>query len=150
MLKTKFAHINIVANDWRKLAKFYQKVFGCKPVSSERKLSGNWIEEATTIKNVEINGIHLCLPGYEKNLPTLEIFEYNNIESEQTKKINQRGYAHIAFGVDNVEEILKRVLIEGGKQVGKIVSKEISNAGKITFVYCTDPEGNILELQKWL
>lgn len=149
MHKTKFAHINIVANDWKKLAEFYQKIFGCKPVSSERKLSGNWIEEATTIKNVEINGIHLCLPGYDKNLPTLEIFEYNQTEKEQSKKINKPGFAHIAFEVENVEQILKNVLNEGGKQVGKIVSKEISNAGKITFVYCTDPEGNILELQKW-
>lgn len=145
----KFAHINIIANDWRKLAEFYQKVFGCKPVSAERKLSGNWIEEATAVINAKINGIHLCLPGYEKNLPTLEIFEYNHTESEQSKKINKPGFAHIAFSVNDVEQILKYVLNEGGKQVGKIVSKEISNAGKITFAYCTDPEGNILELQKW-
>lgn len=149
MLKIKFAHINIIANDWRKLAEFYQKVFDCKPVSAERNLSGSWIEEATAIKNAEINGIHLCLPGYEKKLPTLEIFKYKHTESEQVRKINKPGFAHIAFDVEDVEQMLKKVLNEGGKQVGKVVSSEISNAGKITFVYCTDPEGNILELQKW-
>lgn len=89
MHKIKFAHINIFAKDWKNLANFYQKVFNCIPVSAERNLSGSWIEEATTVKNAEIKGIHLRLPGYEKNLPTLEIFEYSHTESEQIKKINK-------------------------------------------------------------
>jgi hypothetical protein len=33
--------------------------------------------------------------------------------------------------------------------VGEIVSVEIPGAGRITFVYVTDPEGNIVELQHW-
>ena len=33
--------------------------------------------------------------------------------------------------------------------VGDLVTAEITNAGTITFVYMTDPEGNIIELQKW-
>jgi hypothetical protein len=29
------------------------------------------------------------------------------------------------------------------------VSLDIPNAGRVTFVYLTDPEGNIIELQHW-
>ena len=29
----RYGHTNLVANDWRALAKFYQEVFGCVPVS---------------------------------------------------------------------------------------------------------------------
>ena len=37
----------------------------------------------------------------------------------------------------------------GGRELGKIVSAPIPGAGTITFVYVTDPEGNIIELQHW-
>ncbi len=30
-----------------------------------------------------------------------------------------------------------------------IVSHEVPGAGLLTFTYATDPEGNILELQRW-
>jgi len=33
--------------------------------------------------------------------------------------------------------------------VGDLVTAEIAGAGNITFVYMTDPEGNIIELQNW-
>jgi len=29
---TRYVHTNVVARDWRKLAGFYTRVFGCKPV----------------------------------------------------------------------------------------------------------------------
>ncbi len=31
------------------------------------------------------------------------------------------------------------------KTIGKSFSLEVSGAGKVTFVYLTDPEGNIIE-----
>ncbi len=72
----KFAHINIITDDWRKLASFYINVFDCKPIYPERDLKGNWLDKATGIQNARLKGIHLTLPGYDNNLPTLEIFQY--------------------------------------------------------------------------
>ncbi len=37
----------------------------------------------------------------------------------------------------------------GGGQLGEPVNVDIPEAGRITFAYATDPEGNIIELQKW-
>jgi len=37
-MKAKYKHTNIVANDWRSLAKFYEDVFGCEFVPPERDL----------------------------------------------------------------------------------------------------------------
>jgi len=54
----KFIHVNIIARDWKKLAKFYEKVLGCTPVLPERDLSGEWIEKGTGIPGAAINGIH--------------------------------------------------------------------------------------------
>jgi predicted enzyme related to lactoylglutathione lyase len=57
--------------------------------------------------------------------------------------------AHIAFAVDDVEAARDAVIAAGGGIVGQIVSVDIPGAGEVTFVYATDPEGNILELQRW-
>lgn len=145
----KYVHTNIVSKDWNKLAEFYEAVFGCKRILPERDMSGQWIEDGTGIINAHIKGAHLRLPGYGDIGPTLEIFQYNKYEKSELKKINEIGFVHIAFHVDDVEKSLDEVLFHGGSQLGKVVIKEISEVGKLTFVYTKDPEGNIIELQNW-
>ncbi len=145
----KFAHTNIIAQDWKKLAQFYQDVFDCKPIYPERDLKGDWIDRATALKNTHIQGIHLRLPGYDNSGPTLEIFQYPDTETTK-KTINSSGFSHIAFLVDNLAEILQKLLKKGGSQLGEIVEKEISGVGKLTFVYAKDPEENIVEIQHWV
>jgi predicted enzyme related to lactoylglutathione lyase len=93
--------------------------------------------------------MHLRLPGYGSEGPTLEIFQYNHQEERPKTAANRPGFAHVAFAVDDVEDAREAVLAAGGGTLGKLVSVEIAGAGKITLVYMTDPEGNIIELQKW-
>jgi len=76
-LKAKYVHTNIIALDWRRLADFYEKVFGCVPVPPERHLKGGQLEAGTGVRGAELSGIHLRLPGHGENGPTLEIFSYN-------------------------------------------------------------------------
>ncbi|WP_261134465.1 VOC family protein [Bacillus sp. Marseille-Q3570] len=145
----KYVHTNIVAKDWSRLAMFYIEVFDCKPVYHERDLSGAWIDQVTNIDDVRIKGIHLSLPGYEEG-PTLEIFQYEpeNLKSDITH-INKQGYTHIAFQVDDVERVLEKLLEHGGKKYGGLVKKKYDSIGTLTVIYAEDPEGNIIEIQKW-
>lgn len=145
----RYVHTNIVAKDWKRLAQFYIDVLGCTPTYPERDLSGEWIEKATEIKDVQIRGIHLRLPGYE-NGPTLEIFEYHP-EDLRTREpiISMQGLGHLAFHVDDVDEILKEFMRHGGTMIGEVVRKEYPELGLLTFVYARDPEGNFVELQNW-
>lgn len=148
-MKTKFSHVNIISKDWKALAGFYIKVFECKPKLPERDLSGDWVDKLTRLPNTQLKGIHLALPGYGPHGPTLEIFEYHqNLENDQ-KKINLEGFGHIAFAVENVEQTLSLLLENGGSTVGELVETVIDGVGKISLVYAKDPEGNIVEIQKW-
>lgn len=147
--KIKFAHTNIIARNWKKLAQFYIDVFECEPVYPERDLSGEWIDKITQISNVRIKGIHLKLPGYQDG-PTLEIFEYNKISKECKKAlINDPGYSHIAFHVNDVEETLHKLISYGGEPYGEMIEKNFEGNGRLKVVYAKDLEGNIIEIQNW-
>jgi len=145
----KFVHTNLIARDWKKLAQFYIDVFGCEQIGKERDLMGNWIDRVTGIKKVRIQGVHLKLPGY-KNGPTLEIFQYepNNYRLGDPL-VNGLGFGHIAFHVENVAMMLAKITAHGGSQLGEYIEKQYQDNKVLKVVYTRDPEGNIVELQKW-
>ncbi len=148
-ISARFVHTNIVARDWKRLADFYQRVLGCVRMPPERHLAGHGIEAAAGVPGAQIEGIHLRLPGHGENGPTLEIFQYNRQDLGPRPAINRPGLAHVAFAVDDVAAARDAVVQAGGGEVGDLVSLDVAGAGQVTFVYVTDPEGNIIELQKW-
>lgn len=145
----KFAHVNLIAKDWKKLSRFYIDVFGCEPLYPERNLSGKWIDQLTGIENAVIRGIHLKLPGYPEG-PTLEIFAYSPaLHRSQDPKVNQQGFGHIAFRVEDIPPLINDIVEAGGEKYGELVKKEVPGAGVLTVIYMKDIEGNIIELQNW-
>lgn len=145
----RFAHTNIVSVDWKKLADFYIRTFNCKIVPPIRKQSGEWLDKGTGLKKTQLEGAHLLLPGHGKNGPTLEIYQYQEIDERDLAPPNKRGFGHIAFEVESAEKILETLKKNGGKAFGEITKRVVKNVGELTFVYARDPEGNIIELQSW-
>ena len=145
----KYVHTNIISRNWKKLADFYMNVFECIPVPPERKQSGEWLEKGTGLSGANLQGIHLRLPGYDHDGPTLEIHQYNPIIEGELPTVNRTGLRHLAFAVSDVEKTVEKLLKLGGKALGEITTKELPGIGKITFIYTTDPEGNIIEIQSW-
>ncbi|MEL6627732.1 MAG: VOC family protein [Bacteroidota bacterium] len=145
----RYAHTNIISNDWKKLSDFYVKVFDCQIVPPIRNQSGDWLSRGTGVENAALEGVHLLLPGHGENGPTLEIYQYGEIESQDPISPNQRGFGHLAFEVDDVEKTLYEIEANGGIKQGEITSRWVEGVGEITFVYVRDPEGNLIELQNW-
>ena len=145
----RYAHTNIVARDWKSLAAFYVRALGCKRVLPERDLRGDWLDRATSLRGAHLRGIHLRLPGHGPSGPTLEIFQYDWMVKAGRGIINKPGLAHTAFAVRDVREALRKIERLGGGRVGEPVDAEIAGVGHIDFVYARDPEGNIIELQRW-
>lgn len=148
-MPTKYAHTNIVAHNWKRLATFYETVFGCVPIPPERDLSGDWLDKITGIRGSHIWGIHLQLPGSEQNGPTLEIFQYSSMPERIPTHPNTPGFSHIAFAVDDVQGTAQSVFDNGGSAVGELTVREIPGVGLLTVRYVADPEGNIIEIQNW-
>ena len=149
-MSIKYVHTNIISKNWEKLANFYQTVFECKPVPPARDQSGKWLDKGTGLNNAHLKGMHLRLPGYGDNGPTLEIYQYNEMEEKPSKiAANRQGFGHIAFLVADVNLMYNKVLENGGSVLGEITKKEVEGVGLLTFVYMCDPENNIIELQNW-
>ena len=113
MIQAKYTHTNLIAVDWRTLAKFYIEVLGCELVPPERDLRGEPVERGTAIPGVHLSGVHLRLPGVGSDGPTLEIFSYEPLAAAAAKKVNRPGFGHIAFAVEDIDAARAEVLAHG-------------------------------------
>ena len=96
MLQAKYVHTNLIARDWRMLAKFYSEVFGCSLVPPERDYQGDELDAGTGLKGVRLTGVHLRLPGYDKNGPTGDVVLHDRPGRQHHRttvmvEINQRS-----------------------------------------------------------
>jgi predicted enzyme related to lactoylglutathione lyase len=148
-LRARYTHTNLVARDWRKLARFYETVFGCILVPPERDLQGEGLERGSGVPGARLRGAHLRLPGYGADGPTLELFEYAQSVDREIPIPNRPGWGHLAFDVEDVAAALRAVLAAGGSRLGEVVTFDVPAAGTITWTYARDPEENIIELQSW-
>ena len=143
----KYAHTNLIARDWQRLARFYETVFGCVRVPPERHLSDDSIARGTGIPGARIDGVHLRLPGFGSDGPTLEVFQYGEVVESTAPPPNRVGFGHIALAVDDVRAARQAVLQAGGTSVGTVETVTIAGGVTITWTYVRDPEGNVVELQ---
>lgn len=142
-----YGHTNLIAGNWRSLARFYETLFGCVPVPPERDFRGRDLERGSGIEGAHLTGAHLRLPGHGDRGPTLEIFSYNILAERPATAVNRPGFGHIAFSVADVEAAREAVIAAGGRPVGEVVTMTNAAGQKLTWVYVADPEGNVIELQ---
>jgi len=149
MNEIRYVHTNIVARDWRRLMRFYCDALDCQPLPPQRDLHGPWLDRGTGVEDAALEGIHLKLPGYGSNGPTLEIYQYARAIDNDVPEANRIGLRHLAFHVEDVAATRDRIIAAGGRAVGQVAETEVEGVGAIRFIYMADPEGNLIELQHW-
>ncbi|MGR3302518.1 MAG: VOC family protein [Candidatus Scalindua sp.] len=143
MLK-KINHINVVVSDLDEAKVFFIQLGFA--VGDESELSGEWITSIVGLPNVRARYVTLKLPGTETNL---ELIEYASPPSERDPnmgKANQIGFRHIAFEVENIDEIVQDLKEKGIKFISSIHA--YPKTGK-RLVYFWGPDGILLELAQY-
>ena len=141
----KFGHVSIVARDTDRLADFYKEVFGCEETVKRRTMSGDLISRGNGVPNSEIYAAWLSLPGVDG--PFLEIHQYKRLQDRPTPAVNQPGYGHMSFEVEDIRATFDAVIDAGGAPLGEIVELGTADAPCLC-VYMRDPEGNVVELEQ--
>ena len=145
----RFGHVNVTSADWRRLAGFYQDVFGMEVVPPERDYRGPDLEAATGVPGAHLLGAHLRLPGLGASGPTLEIYQYDSVEPGRSPRVDRAGWGHVAFQVPDVPGAVAAFLAAGGTRVGEVITSTTKTGARVTWCYAADPDGNIVELQAW-
>jgi catechol 2,3-dioxygenase-like lactoylglutathione lyase family enzyme len=149
VIDARFGHLNLIARDWRALADFYARMFGCELVPPERDYSGDDLAAGTGVPGAALRGVHLRLPGHGPTGPTLEIYQFESMPDGLPPAPNRPGFQHIAFVVPSVVDARAAILAKGGRAIGTVVTLQTADGRFVTWTYVTDPEDNIIELQSW-
>lgn len=135
-------HTGVVVKDIKRAIAFYEGL-GMKR-KAESIEEGAYIDQLVGLQDTRLEWAKLELPDHS----LVELLQYHshpegnaNISTQQIS--NRLGCSHIAFTVDDIFEILRYILDNGGSSKGKI---QISPDGNVKVLYCYDMEGNILEL----
>jgi len=139
------AHINLVARDAEALAAFYMNVTKCELLRAPKMLSGEIVSRGNGLPNSEIYTIWLKFPELER--PFLEIHQHTVTHHRDQPRVNEPGFGHLAFQMEDISDVLSKILQAGGSQVGEIT--DFGTPEKPCLIaYARDPEGNVLELEQ--
>jgi catechol 2,3-dioxygenase-like lactoylglutathione lyase family enzyme len=133
-------HTGIVVRDLAKMTDFY-KSLGFVEINRDIE-QGNFIDTVTGIKHVKLEWIKLRLPDYS----ILELLKYHSHQEKadlKKQKSNKLGCSHIAFSVDNIEDVCGEIIKLGGSLVNLPI---LTNDKKVKVAYCHDSEGNLMEI----
>lgn len=141
----KLAHINLVARDAETLAAFYVNVFKCEYLREPKVLSGEKVSRGNGIPNSEIYAIWLKFPDLDA--PFLEIHEHRVTHARKQPRVNEPGFGHLSFQMEDISFVLSAIIDAGGARIGE--TTDFGSADKpFHIAYARDPEGNILELEQ--
>ncbi|MEH0291435.1 MULTISPECIES: VOC family protein [Agrobacterium] len=141
----RLAHINLVARNVEALATFYVNVMKCDVLREPRTLSGEKVSRGNGLSNSEIRTVWLRFPELEQ--PFLEIHEHRVTHPREQPRVNEPGFGHLAFQMEDISATLSSIIEAGGAQIGQITDFGTPEMPYL-IAYARDPEGNVLELEQ--
>ena len=133
-------HTGIVVRDLEKSVEFYCALGFVEDDRATEE--GEFIDAVVGLKNTKLEWVKLKAPdGY-----LLELLQYHSHpERKEIKKqkSNQLGCSHIAFSVEDIDTVCKKIEKIGGSIVNP---PALTNDKKVKVAYCHDNEGNLMEI----
>jgi catechol 2,3-dioxygenase-like lactoylglutathione lyase family enzyme len=140
MNKIKLRHAGLVITNLNKSLYFYQNLLGLK-IQKRNYESGHFIDKILKLKNIEVETIKMS--ANDGSLIELLYFKSHPKKNDPKRKIYTIGPSHLAFTVENLEAVYKR-LEKAGVKFNSLPS--ISPDGLVKVAFCKDPDGTYIEL----
>jgi len=133
-------HTGLVVKDISASIEFYEKL-GLQVWKHEHE-AGDFLSQVVGLDNAEIETAKLKLADGS----LLELLEYKSHVTKPTASIypsNKHGCSHVAFSVQDVEEIASKIVTLGGSIVN---APAIAANGSVKVMYCHDLDGILIEM----
>ena len=140
-------HTGIYVNNMEKEAEFYKKTFRMLEVVTNNPEKNAMLDDLFKKENVVIFTTKLITElgsklGSGEMIELVKVrFPFNHVQIDNSQIYNI-GLAHIAIGVDDIEAICSKIVLNGGRLQTDV--HLMDNGKKCAFA--TDPEGNWIEL----
>ena len=143
-LEDKIDHINISVSNLEEVVEFFVKILNFQ-LAKEEFLGGKWIDKVVTMDNVKAKFVKLVLPDTETSLEIIQYYHPKGSTNPNIHKANQIGFQHIAFEVNNIEQVYKK-LLDNNIQVFSELQTYRRNK---KLCYFHGPDNIILELAEY-
>lgn len=140
---SEFSHVGIQVRDLSVSLPFYRDQIGMEVVT-EWLIEDEHTREAVDLPEASLNMALLRLPGTNA---FMEVIEYRNVDRKSIDPYHPNpGTCHIAWYVDDIDELYHRLVAQGLEPVSRRVVPIKSGplkGGKV--IYMTDPDGIRIE-----
>lgn len=136
-------HMGVYVKNLDVMTEFYKKVFGMHIISEKVIQSDSLIQDLLGCKEVIITKMVTPYGTQVGSGDMLELLHYEGRELVNANTfISDQCIIHMGISVDNINDVVNKILDMGGKIYTRI--HVMSNENKCCFA--CDPEGNWLEL----
>lgn len=133
MEKSKLIEMNnvgIVVDDLDNAISFFLEI-GLK-VEGRGMVEGEWAGRVTGLGNQSVEVVMMATPDGHSRLEISRFIRPTTISDHRTAPVNSLGYLRIMFRVDNIDELVTRLLEKGAELIGEIV--EYENVYKLCYI----------------
>ena len=132
-------HIGIVVSDMEKSIQFYRDLLGLKIVRDMNE-KGEYIDNMLSLDRVHVHTVKLSAAQGDT---LIELLNFKSHKDNQHRNFYTIGASHVAFTVNNIEELYK-TLSKSNIKFNTPPQKSPDGLVKVTF--CNDPDGTPVEL----
>lgn len=137
-------NIGIVVENLDNAISFFSEI-GLK-VEGRGMVEGDWAGRVTGLGNQSVEVVMMVTPDGHSRLEISRFLIPTTASDHRTAPVNSLGYLRIMFRVDNLDELLSRLLRLGAEVVGEVVNYE--NIYRLCYIRGT--EGLLIGLAEQL
>jgi catechol 2,3-dioxygenase-like lactoylglutathione lyase family enzyme len=108
----------------------------------ETTVEGRWVDRVVGLVGVRNDIAMMRTPDGHGRLELMKFHTPPATTAEPNAPVNTLGYRRVMFAVENIEDVLARLLAHGAELVGEVVQYE----DKYRLCYLRGPEGIIVAL----
>lgn len=138
-------HVAVVTDDLDRLASFYTELFGAEEIK-RLHLTSPRFAAGVGVPDGRATTVHLGIPGAQT---VVELTQYHEPgrSADRNARSDTPGMRHLALRVDDIAAAVLELRDRGVEVVGGPVEMDEPPSAKgVRFLYCRDPDGNLIEL----